>query len=159
MGRSSIRRAAPGRYAVECLSDLAGREPAVRARGSPDVNGPRNQGPGAVTCSGTVMYGRSVPTRRVSTKPKRTEQQLGSAAAARQSGSHSCGCTSFQVGKHHVAVEDVPMFDSSMFDHSIRDSCLVFPTAFGSAPRTLLSEAHGEEVYEEARPCSTNAGA
>jgi hypothetical protein len=33
----------------------------------------------------------------------------------------------FQVGKHYLAVEDVPMFTASVFDHSIRDSFLVFP--------------------------------
>ena len=48
----------------------------------------------------------------------------------------------FQVGKHYLAVEDVPMFTASVFDHSIRDSFLVFPSELGSATRTLLSKTH-----------------
>jgi hypothetical protein len=63
----------------------------------------------------------------------------------------------FQVGKHYLAVEDVPMFSASVFDHSIRDSFLVFPTELGSAPRTLLSEVHGAEVYEGTRSGCTDA--
>jgi hypothetical protein len=54
----------------------------------------------------------------------------------------------FQVGQHYLAVEDVPMFTASVFDHSIRDSFLVSPSELGSATRTLLSEVHSEEVYE-----------
>jgi hypothetical protein len=49
----------------------------------------------------------------------------------------------FQVGEHYLAVEDVPMLSTSVFDHSIRDSFLVFASELGSATRTLLSEAHG----------------
>jgi hypothetical protein len=54
----------------------------------------------------------------------------------------------FQVGKHYLAFEDVPMFTASVFDHSIRDSFLVFASELGSATRTLLSELHSGEVYE-----------
>ncbi len=54
----------------------------------------------------------------------------------------------FQVGKHYLAVQDVPMFTASVFDHSIRDSFPVFPGELGSATRTLLSEVHSGEVYE-----------
>jgi len=48
----------------------------------------------------------------------------------------------FQVGKHYLPVEDVPMITTSVFDHSIRDSFFVFPSKLGSATRTLLSEVH-----------------
>jgi hypothetical protein len=63
----------------------------------------------------------------------------------------------FQVGKHYLAVEDVPMFTASVFDHSIRDSFLVFPSELGSATRTLLSEEHRGKSKKETRPGCTNA--
>ena len=54
----------------------------------------------------------------------------------------------FQVGKHYLAVEDVRVLTASVFDHSIRDSSLAFPSELGCATRTLLSEVHSGEVYE-----------
>lgn len=54
----------------------------------------------------------------------------------------------FQVGKHYLAVEDVPMLTASVFDHSISDSILIFPSELGSATRTLLSDVHSGQVYE-----------
>lgn len=63
----------------------------------------------------------------------------------------------FQVGKHYLAVEDVPMFTVSVFDHSIRDSFLVFPSELGSATRTLLSEVHSGKSTKDTRPGCTNA--
>jgi hypothetical protein len=48
----------------------------------------------------------------------------------------------FEVGKHYLSVKGVPMLILSVFDHSIRDSFLVFTGELGSATRTLLSETH-----------------
>jgi hypothetical protein len=48
----------------------------------------------------------------------------------------------FQVGEHYLTVKGVPVLITGVFDHSIRDSFLVFPRELGSATRTLLSETH-----------------
>ena len=52
----------------------------------------------------------------------------------------------FEVGEHYLAVEDMPMLTASVFDQSVRDNFLVFPSELSSATRTLLSEVHSEKV-------------
>jgi hypothetical protein len=62
----------------------------------------------------------------------------------------------FQVGKHNLAVKDVHMFAASVFDHSIGDSFLVFPSELGSTTRTLLSEMHrGKSTKERVQGART----